>query len=104
MAVSMIKTDYVPFTQVNSYIWYWRRNGVVTVKINGDNNFVINKNGVTIGTLPEGCRPPWQTDFAGTARGGYAGVFFRVESNGTIQGFASESTSYWSGTFSFTPI
>ena len=103
MAVSTIKTDYVPYTTLNDCISYWRRNGVVGVRIS-TNNTNLNRQGVTIGTLPSGFRPPWQCDFAGTALGGSAGVFFRVESNGTIQGFASETTPYWSGTFSFVPI
>ena len=103
MAVSTIKTDYVPYTTLNNCISYWRRNGVVGVRIS-TNSTNLNKSGVTIGTLPEGFRPPWQCDFAGTALGGNAGVFFRVESNGVIQGYASEATPYWSGTFSFAPI
>lgn len=103
MAVSTIKTDYVPYTTLNNCICYWRRNGVVGVRI-ATNNTSLDKSGVTIGTLPEGFRPPWQCDFAGTALGGSEGVFFRVETNGTIQGFASQSTIYWSGTFSFATI
>ena len=103
MAVSTIKTDYVPYTRLNNCISYWRRNGVVGVKIS-TNNTILNNNGVLIGTLPEGFRPPWQCDFAGTALGGSAVVFFRVESDGTIKGYASQSTVYWSGTFSFAPI
>ena len=103
MAVSTLKTDYVPYTTLNNRISYWRRNGVVGVRLTTDNT-VLTSSGVFLGTLPVGFRPSIDCDFAGTGLGGSASVFFRVATNGEVHGYSNVNTQYWSGTFSFTPL
>lgn len=101
MASSTIKSDSAGYTLLNSYIHYAKRNGIVLVKINNGNNLSLTKNGVSLGTLPAGCRPYQQQDFSGNSLGGTQVIFFRVETSGEVKGYSSSDTVYWGGTFTF---
>lgn len=101
MAVSTLKSDSAGRTNLNAYIAYAKRNGIVQVDCRVSGSSSLTPSGVTLGTLPSGFRPSASIDFAGTALGGTEAVFFRVTSNGVVTGFASTNTQYWSGSFSF---
>ena len=100
MAVSKIGTDFIPYTQLNTNIFYQRKNGIAYVRTTSA-GVEITRNGVVLGTMPVGMRPAAQSDFAGTALGGTESVFFRVDTNGNVTGYANPTTKYWSGTFAY---
>lgn len=89
------------WTNLNGNVWYTKRCDVVYLRCVNGNGVQLTKTGTTIGTLPTGYRPDYQYDMAGTALGGAESVLFRVETSGKIIGFASATTSYWSGTICF---
>lgn len=89
------------WTTLNSHVWYKKRCGLVFLRLTNGQSMQLTKSGTTLGTLPAGYRPAYQFDIAGTALGGAESVFFRVNTNGTIIGFASSSTVYWSGLVCF---
>lgn len=61
----------------------------------------LTTNGVLLATLDAQYRPSTQRDFAGTSLGGTEEVWFRIETNGQIKGFANPQTKYWSGSFTY---
>ena len=89
------------WTNLNGNVWYKKRCDIVYIRLTNGNSVQLTKTGTTLGTLPTGYRPDYQYDMAGTALGGSESVFFRVDTNGKITGFASATTSYWSGTVCF---
>lgn len=89
------------WTALNSHVWYKKRCGLVFLRLSNGQSMQLTKSGTTLGTLPAGYRPDYQYDMAGTALGGAESVFFRVNTNGTIIGFASSSTVYWGGLVCF---
>lgn len=86
---------------LNNNVRYRKIGKVIFVKINNGNSVQLVKAGTQLGTVPAGFRPPNQTDAAGTPLGGPEAVFFRVETNGVIKGFASSPTLYFTGIFSY---
>lgn len=100
MAVSKIGTDFIPYTKLNTNIYYQRKNGIAYVRIVAG-GVEITRNGIVLGTMPAGMRPAVLSDFAGTALGGTESVFFRIDTNGNVTGYANPTTKYWSGTFAY---
>ncbi len=85
------------WTALNNSVRYAKRGGIVYVSFYNGGSIALIKAGVSLGTMPEGYRPFSQIDFAGTALGGAETVFFRIGAGGAITGYASASTTYWSG-------
>ena len=103
MATSKIKCDSIGYTSVNTHIQYAKRNGIMMVRFNSGNSVELTRNGTVLGSIPAELSPPAQSDFHGTALGGSENIFFRINSQGQVTGYANTSTVYWSGIATYIP-
>lgn len=81
---------------------YKVKNGFVYVQ--GESSNVLQlpfQEYVTIGTLPEGCRPATIIIFTPNSMGGSATLYGRIEKNGDLKLYSSAVTAYWSYGFMF---